>query len=136
MRSEEYMRGYVAGVIAGHAFAGALAGEAPVERPPARAKRPAAGRPAGTGTRQQAILDTLKQCGEQDPTPPTTPELAEVMGSDPKYLYRALPILLKQGKVRCWTTTAEGEEGSLEPGTDVEGQRHLLGVMPRWSLAG
>ena len=80
------------------------------------------------GSRFAALLAHLQ---------PTTAELADMMPelAGPNYLYRALPVLLKQGKVRCHTTTVDGQEGALEPGTDVEGQRHLLGVMPRWTLA-
>jgi hypothetical protein len=151
MSVDEYLRGYAAGYRA--ALADAVASPSsptPAARKPARAPArrrmgavappvpPPAPLPESAGKggmRQRAILQTLQECADQDPTPPTTAELAETMGISPNYLYRALPALLRQGKVRAHVTTADGVQGVLEPGTDVEGRRDLLGVMPRWSYA-
>lgn len=142
MATESELRFYIRGFEEGARLAGLDLPTIPPAVPPKvqRAKPKAhasalAGRPAGTGSRQQAILNALAAAAEEDSVPPTTVELADVMGSDAKYLYRALPILLRQGKVWCHTTSVEGVEGVLEPGTDVTEARHLLGVAPRWSIA-
>jgi hypothetical protein len=143
MVTESELRFYIRGFEEGARLAGLDLPRIPPAVPPkvqrakpkAHAAAPAAGRPAGTGSRQQAILEALAAAVEEGSVLPTTVELANIMGSDVKYLYRALPILLRQGKVRCYTTSVEGVDGVLEPGTDVTEARHLLGVAPRWSIA-
>jgi len=101
-----------------HSLEGALAALDGVRRPtaaratasaPARRRRGTGtgrrGRPKGSGTRAQQTLSLVK-----DSPGITIPELAQKMGIKQNYLYRVLPGLESEGKVRKdgrgWHATA------------------------------
>lgn len=69
--------------------------KATAARKPSRAAKRRAGRPKGSGTRAAEALSLV-----QGQTRITTAELAAQMGISPNYLYRVLPGLQKEGKVR------------------------------------